>query len=529
MVATLLDHLDERAPAVTAPGRQPLDYRGLLEAIDRVGAHLGSLGIGPGDAVALVAPNGPEALVVTLGVAAAAAVAPLNPALTAAECRFLLHDLSARALIVVGDGGPRAEEAARESGIPIVVATADPAGPAGAFDLRQGAGQPPPPAPSRVRHPSVALLLHTSGTTARPKLVGLRREALVLSARSIARGLSLGPDDVCLNVMPLFHVHGLVGAALASLSAGAAVCCTAGLNPLRFARWLADVDPTWYTAVPSMHQAVAARAGGLRSERAGRPRLRFVRSCSSPLPAAVRDALTACFEVPVVNAYGMTEAAHQVSSTPVASMPTKPPGPTSRSVEPGFGPARDRASRSTGTSACSVGFSSGPEVRVLDAGGSPLPPGMPGEIALRGDTVVAAYEQPAEANLTSFRDGWLRTGDQGTIDARGEITLTGRLKELINVSGEKVSPYEVEDALLSHPSVAEAVCFAIPSPSRGEMVGAAVVLVAGAAADERSLRRYLAGRLAPCKLPQRVLTLAALPKGPTGKLQRLGLAARLGL
>ena len=514
----LFDVRDARAPAVTAPGRLPLDYAGLLRAVERMSDRLAALGIGAGDAVALSAGNGPEALVATVAISTSAAVAPLSPSLTSAECRFLLGDLRARALIVVADAGPAAVEAARDLGIPILTARPDPAGPSGLFDLDRPAAGPRPPVAVGARDPSIALLLHTSGTTARPKLVGVRREALVLSARAIGRGLALGPADRCLNVMPLFHVHGLVGAALASLAAGASVCCTGGFNPLRFGRWLEEIDPTWYTAVPSMHQAIAARLGNARGAGRGGSRgsLRLVRSCSSPLPASVRDALAACFAVTVVNAYGMTEAAHQVSSTPVERTPV-----ARTPVEQGFSPARDRA--------CSVGFSSGPEVRVVDPGGNWLPSGTPGEIALRGETVITAYEHPAEANLASFHEGWLRTGDQGVVDARGEITLIGRLKELINVAGEKVSPYEVEDALLSHPSVAEAVCFAIPSAARGELVGAAVVFAEGTSIDEQSLRRHVADRLAPCKVPDRVLALAALPKGPTGKLQRLGLAVRLGL
>jgi acyl-CoA synthetase (AMP-forming)/AMP-acid ligase II len=520
MADMLFDVRDERVVAVAAPGRAPLGYAGLLQAVERVGDRLASLGIRPGDAVALAAPDGPEALVATLGVSAAAAVAPLNPALTAAECRFLLADLAARAVIVIGDAGAAAVEAARELAIPVLVARPTPGGAAGVFDLDPPAGGPRLPAAGAGRHPSVALLLHTSGTTARPKLVAVGREALALSARAIAQSLALEPGDRCLNVMPLFHVHGLVGAALASLAAGASVCCTGGFNPLRFRRWLDEAGATWYTAVPSMHQAIAARLGHAPrgGDRRTAGRLRLVRSCSSPLPASVRDSLTACFEVPVINAYGMTEAAHQVSSTAVE--PGRE-GASGRAAAPGLGPARDGA--------CSVGFSSGPEIRVLGPGGNWVAPGTPGEIALRGATIIAAYEHPAEANLASFHDGWLRTGDQGIVDSRGEVTLTGRLKELINSSGEKISPYEVEDALLSHPSVAEAVCFAIPSAARGERVGAAVVLAEGAVADERALRHYLAECLAPCKVPERVLALAALPKGPTGKLQRIGLAGRLGL
>ncbi len=516
---TFFEVRDEQAAAVAAPGRATLDYGGLHRAMERVTRSLRALGIEPGEAVAVAAANGPEALVATLGVAAVAAVAPLNPALTAPECRFLLADLSARALIVVGDAGEAALEAARDLAVPVLAARPSPGGPAGLLDVERPAGEPRPPARAGGRDPDVALLLHTSGTTARPKLVALRRGALARSARAIARGLALGPADRCLNVMPLFHVHGLVGAALASLASGGSVCCTAGFNPLRFARWLDEEAPTWYTAVPSMHQAVVARLDrGVQPARTARG-LRFVRSCSSPLPSAVRDALASCLEVPVVNAYGMTEAAHQVSSTSVEAGGS--PGSVGRPVVPG--------GTAAGVPVCPVGVSSGPEVRVIDPAGTWLPPGAVGEIALRGDTVITAYEHPVEANQSSFLGGWLRTGDRGVVDARGEISLTGRLKELINASGEKISPYEVEDVLLSHPAVVEAVCFAIPSAARGERVGAAVVLGEGAATDERTLRGYLAERLAPCKVPERVLTLAALPKGPTGKLQRLGLAARLGL
>ncbi|MBP1636643.1 MAG: AMP-dependent synthetase and ligase [Acidobacteria bacterium] len=504
MVGMLLARVDRGAPAVAAPGRATLDYGGLAGLVERVASGLASAGIGPGDAVALVAPNGPEALAATLAVADAAAVAPLNPALAEAEFRFLLRDLRARALLLAGEASGGAARAAREAGIPLLEIRPDPTGAAGRFDLECAAGQPAAPAFER-RDPSIALLLHTSGTTARPKLVALRREALALSARAIARGLALTPRDRCLNVMPLFHVHGLVGAALSSIAAGAAVCCTPGFDPLRFRRWLIECGATWYSAVPSMHQAIAARLrGGDGSPRPPGPALRLARSCSSPLPARVRAALSACLEVPVVNAYGMTEAAHQVASTKA-----------------------DDAGKAGGV--CPVGLSSGPAVGVLDESGRWLPPGSPGEILLRGETVITAYEQPDEANLRSFHDGWLRTGDEGVVAAGGEITLTGRIKELINAAGEKVSPYEVEDALLSHPSVAEAVCFAVPDRSRGESVGAAVVLAAGACADERALRRFVAERLAPCKVPERVLTLGALPKGPTGKLQRVGLAAALGL
>jgi acyl-CoA synthetase (AMP-forming)/AMP-acid ligase II len=504
---TLLDLLGERddgSPAVGAVDGGVLSSGQLCGEITRHARALAGCDIRPGDAVALVAPNGPGALVATLAVAEAACVAPLNPAFTEAEFRFYLEDLGARAVVVSGECGVVAARAAEACGLPVFALREGVTG-AGSFDLDllesrslRGAGDP-------QHGEGTALLLHTSGTTSRPKLVALDRESLCRSARAIGSSLHLGPADVCLNVMPLFHVHGLIGAALTSLASGGAVCCAPGFSSHRFLRWLEASCATWYTAVPTIHQTVVARTGSAAVPPPIRRSLRFVRSCSSPLPMSVRSGLTDVFQVPVINAYGMTEATHQVSCTP-------------------FPPAGDGPGCRQG-----VGLPTGPEVRVLGTNGEWLPAGPPGEIALRGATVITAYERPEEANRTSFHEGWLRTGDEGVIDGEGGITLTGRLKELINSGGEKISPYEVEDVLLRCPGVSEAVCFAVPHRSRGEVVGAAVVLVQEGGADEKALRRFASGQLAAFKVPERVLLLDRLPKGPTGKLQRIGMAARLGI
>ncbi|RPJ71001.1 MAG: AMP-dependent synthetase [Acidobacteria bacterium] len=505
---TLLDLLsgrDDASPAIAAVEGGVLTSAALRAEIGRHAEAIARCGVRPGDAIALVAPNGPEALVATLAAADAACVAPLNPAFTEAEFRFYLEDLGARAVVVAGECGAVAARAAVACDLPVLTLRPAAAGP-GIFHLECPAGQPSRTARDPGHAPGTALLLHTSGTTSRPKLVALGRESLCRSARAIAASLRLGPADVCLNVMPLFHVHGLIGAALSSLAAGGAVCCAPGFNPHRFLRWLETSGATWYTAVPTIHQAVVARASSASATppHVRRP-LRFVRSCSSPLPMSVREALAAAFEVPVINAYGMTEATHQVSCTPF------PPA--------GNGPGCRRG----------VGLSTGPDVRVLGPNGEWLPAGEPGEIALRGATVITAYERPEEANRTSFHEGWLRTGDEGVIDGEGGNSLTGRLKELINSGGEKISPYEIEDVLLRCPGVSEAVCFAVPHRSRGEAVGAAVVLGQDGAADEKALRRFAARQLAAFKVPERILLLDRLPKGPTGKLQRIGLAARLGI
>ena len=344
-------------------------------------------------------------------------------------------------------------------------------------------------------------MLHTSGTTARPKIVPLLQRNLAASARHIAGTLRLGPADRCLNVMPLFHIHGLAAAVLASMGAGASITCTPGFNALKVFSWFEDAVPTWYTAVPTMHQAILARADR-QPETARAAGLRLVRSSSASLPPQVMARLEAVFGCPVIESYGMTEAAHQMTSNPL------PPGER----KPG-----------------SVGVPAGPEVAVMDSAGALLPAGSVGEVVIRGPNVTPGYAGSPEANAEAFADGWFRTGDQGVFDADGYLMLTGRLKELINRGGEKISPREVDEALLDHPAVAQAVAFALPNPKLGEEVAAAVVVRDGAEVDERALRAFVGERLAGFKVPRRVVFVPEIPKGATGKLQRIGLAAKLGL
>jgi non-ribosomal peptide synthetase component F len=347
----------------------------------------------------------------------------------------------------------------------------------------------------------VALVLHTSGTTSRPKLVPLTHANLCASAHHIGLTLGLNPNDRCLNVMPLFHIHGLVGAVLSTLAAGGSVVCTPGFYAPKFFEWMNEFRPTWYTAVPTMHQAVLARAAHNRDIIARCP-LRFIRSSSSALPPQVMRELESEFGAPVIESYGMTEASHQMTSNPL--------------------PPHERK-------AGSVGVAAGPEVAIMDEAGHLLPRGETGEIVIRGGNVTRGYENNPAANEQAFTDGWFRTGDQGVFDADGYLFITGRLKEIINRGGEKISPREVDEALMDHPAVAQAVTFAIPHTKLGEEVGAAVVLRPAASTTERELRRFAATRLADFKTPRRVLIVDDIPKGATGKLQRIGLAESLGL
>jgi acyl-CoA synthetase (AMP-forming)/AMP-acid ligase II len=501
-MADLLARGAETAPAIGAPGRPALSYGGLRALAARTVASLNALGIGRGDRVAIVLPNGPEMAAAFVAIAAGATTAPLNPAYLDNEFDFYLGDLRARALVVLQGFETPVRAAAARRGVPILELVPNPDGPAGDFSLLAPDGLGATPALAGfAEDEEEALVLHTSGTTSRPKIVPLRHANVTASADNIARTLTLAPDDVCLNIMPLFHIHGLIAAVLASLAAGGCVVCSPGFNAFKFFGWYAEVRPTWFTAVPTMHQTLLSVAARSKSAMSG-GRLRFIRSSSASLPPQVMLALEEMFGVPVIEAYGMTEAAHQMASNPL------PPAPR----VPG-----------------SVGIAAGPDIGIMDEAGNLLPAGNLGEIVIRGDNVTAGYENNPDANLKAFAGDWFRTGDQGIIDADGYLRLTGRLKEIINRAGEKVSPVEVDTVLMDHPSVQQVVTFAMPHSQLGEEVAAAVVLREGATADADELRAFALARLAPFKVPRRFVFLAEIPKGPTGKLQRIGLAEKLGV
>jgi acyl-CoA synthetase (AMP-forming)/AMP-acid ligase II len=493
---------DGTAPALGAPGRDWMDFGALRDLSVTVADALHAAGVGRGDRVAIVLPNGPEMAAAFVAVAQAAVTCPLNPAYRQEECAFYLSDLKARAVILTeGDDGP-ARAAAEELGLPVIgLVPGD--GPAGSFRLKAerasvAADRSAPEADD------VALILHTSGTTSRPKIVPLLQSNLAASARHIGETLALTPQDRCLNVMPLFHIHGLVAAVSASLAAGGSVFCAPGFDALKVFGWMREARPSWYTAVPTMHQAILARAARNADTIAEVP-LRFIRSSSASLPGPVMEKLGQTFGAPVIESYGMTEAAHQMASNPL------PP----RAQKPG-----------------SVGVEAGPLVRIADEGAPRLTEGV-GEVVISGPNVTPGYEGNPEANAKSFFEAegrrWFRTGDQGAFDADGYLTLTGRLKEIINRGGEKVSPLEVDGVISAHPAVAQVVTFALPHDKLGEEVAAAVVLREGEAADEAGIRAFAAERLAAFKVPRRVVILDEIPKGATGKLQRIGLAGKLGL
>jgi acyl-CoA synthetase (AMP-forming)/AMP-acid ligase II len=483
-LSTLLEVGRATVPAVVVPEGPEISYRSLRHHVVRVADALASLGLGRGDRIAVVLGNGPEAVVAILGAAMAGTAAPLNPAYTEDEFRFYLADVSARALIVPRGGG----EIVRRvwpPGSPLLEIAVEAGG-----KLRIDSSGPVPARRTAVSPgpDDVALVLHSSGTTGRPKRAALRHRHLVSSARNTVGTYGLSSLDTSLCVMPLFHVHGLVGCVLSTFASGGTVVLPPRFNPVGFRRLLAAHRPTWYTAVPTIHQLVLAR---YRDRGHGGSTLRFVRSASAKLHESTLLGLEEVLGVPCLEAYGMTEASHQIASNPLP-------------------PAR----RESG----SVGRGFGVRVGVMDEQGQLLTVGASGEVVIQGPNVIDGYEDNPEADARSFTSGWFRTGDQGFLDSAGYLTLVGRLKEMINRGGEKIAPHEIDEVLLKHPAVAEAASFGVPHPTWGEVVEAAVVL--RGEATEAQLVRLCRDHLADFKIPTKVHLVESIPKGSTGKVQR---------
>jgi acyl-CoA synthetase (AMP-forming)/AMP-acid ligase II/acyl carrier protein len=473
-----------------------MTYGALLLLTRDVVRGLRSAGVGRTDRVAVVLPNGPEAAVAMVSLAAGAVCAPLNPDLTYDEYKRYFAELRLAALLAPADPTSASHRAAHSLGIRIIEVVTRSGDKAGAFNL---VGQRPRRAPIDQFASSVddAFILLTSGSTSRPKMVPLTHASVCLSARNVGMNLELGSRDRLLSVLPLFHGHGLISGVLAGLTAGSSVVCTRGFDPTAFFGWLREFRPTWYTAVPAIHQAILREANS-HKEAARRSSLRLIRSASTSLARDVLGDLEGLFGVPVIDTYGMTEAATQIAANPLQR-------------------------RKVG----SVGRSAGPEIAILDGDGRRLPAGKRGEIALQGPTITRGYDNDAAATTSAFRNNWFRTGDLGYLDAEGYLFIVGRIKEIIHKGGQKVAPAEVEGALLSHPDVIDAAVFPVPHERLGADVAAAVVLRQDAELSVQKLRDFARELLTGFKVPGLIHIVSEIPKGAGGKINRGQLAAAL--
>ena len=489
------------APALLAEGREPLSYGGLLSAVDEMGSVLNTVGIGRGRRVAVVHPGGLEMAMAILGISSYATAVPTNPESPLSELVTQLRQMRVDAVAIAADMDTPAREAAASLDLPVLSLVSDGRG-AMAIEAAARRISLVSEASGPARAEDVAVVLATSGTTSHGKVVPQRHRHLILRNYYTGQSLKIGPEDRGLNLLRLFHSGGLGQGLATPLISGGSMGFLTDFSVGGFFRALETFEPTWCTGAYAFYHAIQRRIDDFAPviERAA-PRLRFLRSGTGPLNPQVADELERKFDCPILITYGTSESGVLTSDSP-------PPHPRKRG-------------------------SAGPvlhdDVAIFDAAGETVAAGSQGEIAVCGQTVFDGYENDEAANREAFVDGWYRTGDIGYIDSDGFLFVTGRVKEMINRGGQNVSPNEIDDTLMAHADVAEAAAFPIPHATLGEDVAAAVVLTAGASVDERSLSGFLLERLAEYKMPRRLLLVDAIPKGPTGKVQRHKLAEAFGL
>lgn len=479
--------------AIAFPEKKSLSYGEFFKIIEQQKFLLSQFGIKSGDRIVLVLPNSPAMSSLIVSILSFATLAPLNPNYKESEFEFYLTDLRPRALFLpVGSDSP-AIIVAEKLGIEIIY-----------IDLLTL--QIIIPEKSEINCSEIteakitdtALVLHTSGTTSRPKIVPLSQKNLLASTKNLIRTLQLDSGDICLNVMPLFHIHSFV-VSLAVLASGGTLIVTPPFAIDDFYTWLDNYNPTWYTAAPTMHLAIY-NAAEKYSNILQKIKLNKIRSSSAPLSAELISGLEKIFGAPVLESYGMTEAALQITSNQFPPELRKPG---------------------------SAGRADGPELKIIDEAGQTLPKNKIGEIVIRGENIFSAYENNSEANTDSFIDDWFRTGDLGYLDEDNFLFITGRSKEMINKGGEKISPREIDEILMQHPAIYQAVSFSVPHPSLGEEVGAAIILGEEERLDISEIQKHVRQYLADFKVPQIIFFVPEIPKGPTGKLQRIGLYKKL--
>ncbi len=496
IIKNIIENQNDKNIILTSENNPPLLYKDLKLFVNKIASQLAGNGILNKDRAAIVLPNGPFMASSFLAISSYMSAAPLNPSYKTDEYEFYLKDLNPKIVIVEPNSSNVVIGVAKKLNIQVCelkIKKDDPSGLFNLFDIKSEYKLP--------EENNEGLVLHTSGTTSRPKIVPLTNKNIYSSAENISKSLNLTETDHCLNIMPLFHIHGLIAILTASIKSGASVCASSGFNALKFLELAKSEKITWYSGVPTMHQAILLRAEK-NLELAKNLNLRLIRSSSASLPPAVFEKLNNVFDCSVIEAYGMTEATHQMTSNPL------PP----KKQKPGF-----------------VGIPAGPEVCIMGEKDKILNQGETGEICIKGDNVTSGYDNNPEANKNSFTNGWFRTGDQGYFDQNGYLKISGRLKEIINKGGEKISPLEVDNVLMDHPLIEQAVCFGYEDKMLGEDIAAAIIVKEGKNCSETDVKTYAQEKLAKFKIPKKIFFVNEIPKGATGKLQRNVLAKNFGL
>ena len=495
-IRNMINQQNDNLIFLTSEKNEKLSYGEFKIFNEKISRQLAATNVKNSDRAAIVLPNGPLMASSFLSISSYMSAAPLNPSYKQEEFEFYLDDLKPKFLLVEPNSKSLAVIAAKNLNIPVFEMKISDNQPLGTFELFDKE--------TDYKNPNdydEALVLHTSGTTSRPKIVPLSNLNIFTSAVNISKSLKLTADDHCLNIMPLFHIHGLIAVLSASAKVGASICASNGFNALKFLDLAETQNITWYSGVPTMHQAILLRAQK-NSNKAKKLNLRFIRSSSASLPPAIFEQLNNIFQTPVIEAYGMTEATHQMASNPL------PPA----IQKPGL-----------------VGMPAGPEICIMNDKNEKLSQGEIGEICIKGDNVTNGYENNPEANKQSFVNDWFRTGDEGFFDEDGYLKISGRLKEIINKGGEKISPLEVDNILMDFPPIDQALCFGYKDKMLGEDIAVAIKLKENKSCTEDDIKSYANEKLAKFKIPKKIFIVEDIPKGATGKLQRIGLAKKFGL
>ena len=483
--------LRPKQAAIVGSDFSAVSYRMLQDEIDEVRAALRHAGFDRDARIAVAIANSAQAARAIIAIACSATAVPIDPKLTVAEVERCLLVVRPQAVLVLRDTNSATRTAAEQRGFPIIEASV-------AKDGRLQLAVPsigPSSPPDEPNPAAPAFILHTSGTSADPNLVPFSHRNMQAVIERLQTWFELTPQDRCLNVSPVYYSHALTTTLLPPLMTGGSVAFPANPTNVDLSEWFSELRPTWYSAGPTLHLSVLEKAEA-RADARTMHSLRFISTAGAPISADVQQRMQTVLGVPVLEHYGSSETAQIASNRP-------PPGPSK-----------------SGT----VGIPWPGIVGIVDDDGKPMSVGQRGAVVVRGPSVMSGYLNAPERNRSIFQDGWFRTGDIGSIDEEGFLSLHGRDKELINRGSEKISPLEIDQALMSHPGVAQAAAYGVPHPRLGEDVAAAVVLHPGALVTPLELRDFLGTKLAAFKVPRRISILDELPKGITGKLLRRRLA-----